>query len=156
MSRAVFHYTTGDRARDIAAYGAILPATACIGAQEHPVVWFSAAQTWEPTATKMLADARGRPVRRATMAEMDRMAGGLFRFARSSDGLVPWPDLARAARIHTGMARRMEKAGREIGALPSDWYGHLGPVSLSQVASIERFQGGRWSQVHVDSLREAA
>lgn len=49
---AVFHYTTGLKLRAIINTGHIKPSTARIGPYEKPVVWFSASQRWEPTATK--------------------------------------------------------------------------------------------------------
>ena len=48
----LFHYTTGDKLKQIINSGTIKPSTAQVPPHEKPVVWCSASGTWEPTATK--------------------------------------------------------------------------------------------------------
>lgn len=142
-----FHYTTGDAARGISASGVILPATRGVPPHEIPVVWFSLARFWEPTASKRLVDTDSGAERIATLAEMTQFANGLVRFAVPTAALLRWSDLISAAHIRSSTVRHLERVGRQRGALPSDWYGALSPVALCAVVHIERLVGRQWQTV---------
>lgn len=64
--------------------GVIRPATACIPANERPIVWFSTHPHWEPTATKAIRFG-DRTIRKATFEEMARLAGGRARIGVASE-----------------------------------------------------------------------
>lgn len=139
-----YHYTVGLRAEQILESGVIRPATARIDAQEIPVVWFSKAAFFEPTAAKLLVDPATGKSHRASILEMQGHCGGIWRFGIARDCLIPWPALISVARIRSSTARHLERAGHAQGALPSDWLGSLKPVLIADLASIEVLQAGRW------------
>jgi hypothetical protein len=61
-----WHYTTGQKFRMIVADGEIKPAVAGVPPGEQPIVWFSTALDWEPTANKSGLSADG------TLEHLDR------------------------------------------------------------------------------------
>ena len=142
-SALAWHYTTEDRVEPIMQSGAIEPAISGVPAHERPIVWFSRNAVWEPTANKGLVDIESGIQRTATLKEMKSMFG-LFRFGARSDDLLRWPDLVRAAGIRTATARRLERVGRLCGALPSDWQGQVGRVTLDRIVTMERMVDGKW------------
>lgn len=137
-----YHYTIGTRADGIFASGEIRPATECVPSHELPVVWFSRNDKWEPTASKGITN--GRTQRTATMREMALFGNGLFRFGVDAETLIPWRHLLAAAGIRSGTVRRLERAGRKSGALPSDWFGNIGAVPMTRVVRVEQFCDGLW------------
>jgi hypothetical protein len=148
------HYTTRDCALAILQSGFILAATAYVPENETPVVWFSRARTWEPTATKHLVSSRGG--RGATFREMTRI--GIARFADDADRLLAWPALCEAANIAPATAVALACAGRKQGANPGDWCGSLDPVPMADVLRIETFDAERntWRDFTLAELAGAA
>lgn len=146
MSRIAWHYTTSEQARAIVASGEIRPATAGTPEGETPVVWFSTARTWEPTASKGVMTPNG--IRTLTFPEMVKV--GIARFAVDIDAinLLPWPRLRVAANITSEMADSMARAGRKAGANPRDWWGLLRPLRLDECLRVERFvpEQGAWME----------
>src|SRR5690242_12554077 len=90
-----WHYTTGENFRLIVESGFLLPTAVGIGKHEKPVLWFSVAEFWEPTAAKMMLQ-NGQMVNMG-MEGTYKHGGGLARFGVAVSKLVPWPKLARKA-----------------------------------------------------------
>lgn len=135
-----YHYTTGTKLREIASDGFLDPTKTVIsgaGPRERPVLWFSTAEPWEPTACKAVSE-EGK-LRTLTMAETKQLGFGLVRFGYPVRRLHSWKSgkLARKARIEDLIANGLSKAGRDQGADPDLWYGACRPISLSEVVSIE-------------------
>lgn len=136
----VHHYTTRHIADAIRQSGTILPATAYVPPGEFPIVWFSRAKTWEPTASKAVANESGH-TRVLTFPEMVKV--GIARFTVDAASLLPWPDLWRTANMEHTMALALERTARKQGANPRDWFGSVEPVALSCVLRVEYFDRAR-------------
>ncbi len=149
-----YHYTTRRCALAILHSGFILPATAHVPDNETPVVWFSRARTWEPTATKHLVSSLGG--RGATFPEMVRI--GIARFAVDADRLLTWPETCDAANITPDTAAGLVRAGRKQGSNPRDWCGSLKPFSVADVLRTQTFDAARnrWRDFTLAELVGAA
>lgn len=125
----VWHYAPWEYLRAIVAYGALMPSNAA-AEREFPLLWFSARQDWEPTATKLLRTSNG--IRSMTLAEQ-KAKFGCVRFGLPADDsrLVSWPEACKLARTGLKKRRQMEAAGRRQGASPDDWFACAGEVSLT-------------------------
>lgn len=123
-----WHYTTGHKAEQIIASGMLMPASAYIGASEKPVVWFSMHPYFEPTARKALVGREGTST--ASLEEMIDHGGGLFRFGTAPRTLLCGEALARKARINSFTWASLKRIGREQGADPSLWFGHIGALPI--------------------------
>jgi hypothetical protein len=138
----VWHYAIGVRAWDIRFKKVIHPAAAPEGARA--IVWFSARQDWEPTASKgvVVNDV----YRTMTIHEMAELTGGLWRFGRTRHGLLGWRSLRYAAQMSGGSALRLLVAANKAGAEAAMWYGCLEPVPLNECV-VERLHDpeGKWS-----------
>lgn len=142
--RLAWHYTTGHCASQILQSGVILPATGGVPRHEIPAVWFSLNQCWEPTATKGITNPKTGIRRDATMEEMERMAGGCYRFGMEPTRLLRWS----ALKLRTGMrpktVRGLERVAYQVGANPLHWMGAIGPVDLGDVLVFQRRIDGVW------------
>src|SRR5580658_7140991 len=116
-----WHYTTGEKFKQIVADGFIRCATVNVPPNEKPIVWFSTNQEWEPTANKMVYR-EGKPVR-CTIEETEQRGEGLVRF-----GVAPetaphdWSALKESSGMSGRMAQGMYQAAIEQGARPGDWW----------------------------------
>lgn len=142
IDQLAWHYTIGKNAERIMDCGLILPATLHVPPTEIPVVWFSIAKAWEPTATAMIT--KSGITRRATMEEMRYEAGGLARFGLPRSALLPWRDLKLAANIDPKDARKLAKVARKQGANPSHWYGSLTDVAVKDCTVQFERSPGTW------------
>jgi hypothetical protein len=149
-----YHYTTHANALAILQSRIIRPATTYVPADETPVVWFSRARKWEPTAAKRLVFANGG--RGATFAEMARI--GLARFVIDDGRLLSWPELITAANIARDVVAALVRAGRGVGANPGDWCGVLESVPVANTRRVETYDLGRncWRDFAVAELTGAA
>lgn len=93
------------------------------GSTEKRVLWFSTNRSFEQTAVKKTMQ-NGSLVR-GNFLEHARTIG-LVRFELKNSTyheVLHWKDLASKAGITYSQRQKMEKAGREQGANPSEWYG---------------------------------
>ncbi len=138
----VHHYTTEQHHLPlILADGELLPSNA--GAEhETPLLWFSRAQRWEATATKMVTAPNG--PRLLTFKEQ-LSTFGCVRFSLPADDprLMNWVDACKVAGMSSTTRRKLEAVGRKRGGSPSDWVAVRGSVSLADVR-IQRFDGSAW------------
>lgn len=138
----VHHYTTEHHHLPlILTSGSLRPNNA--GAEhEPPLVWFSKAQRWEGTATKMVMGADG--PRLLTFAEQ-LAEFGCARFSLSADDarLMSWVDACKYAGITSTTRRKLESVGRKRGASPINWFAIAGAVPLAEVR-LQRFDGAAW------------
>lgn len=135
-----WHYTIGERLRDIQSAGVIRPATAFVQAGEVPVVWFTESPAWEPTTSKMWRDGPGSPVRSLDRAETARRGGGLVRI-----GVLPesaphrYRDFARITRTNAATVRRLTGSARSRGSVVRLWYFSVEPVTADAWVAIEGY-----------------
>lgn len=157
----IFHYTVGPKLPLIADSGHLMPTGfgAAKSRREKPILWWSSNARWEPTATKVL-NRDGRTFYRPTFDELNELCG-TFRFRLSTRNLggspevgfklMAWNQLPLVARLDAADARQMVTAALELGAVPTDWWGCLEPVSLSFEASgrlqLEVWRNPNWEPV---------
>lgn len=139
----VHHYTTEHHHLPlILTSGSLRPNNA--GAEhEPPLVWFSKAQRWEGTATKMVMGADG--PRLLTFAEQ-LAEFGCARFSLPAEDarLMSWVDACKYAGITSTTRRKLESVGRKRGASPINWFAIAGAVPLADVR-LQRFDGAAWA-----------
>lgn len=125
-----WHYTYGHKMAAIQAAGMLLPTAELIAPKERPCLWFSLNQEFEPTALKLIATSTS--IHRPPLAWWRKNAQ-LFRFGLDSKDarLIPWPHVAKKARIPAKAVSHMLAVAVECGARPLDWHGTLEPVPLA-------------------------
>ena len=138
-----WHYTVYSYLDAIAETGALLPAKAFITKGEKPILWFSKNQEWEQTANKMMQNEAGK-VYALNKEETDHYGGGLIRFGVDQKKLIPWPLLAKKARIPKEIQKGLEMTAAEKGGNPKEWMGILGKLKISKCEAIEILHEGKW------------
>ena len=103
---------------------------------ELPMLWFSANQQWEPTATKMWVSPNGQRV--AMSFSQQNQSAGCIRFGLPSDDprLMNWKDACTKAGTPRADRRGMEAMGKKKGANPAHWFATAVNVPLDEL----RFQ----------------
>lgn len=147
----LWHYTAGHKLPLIREAGALRPNGAKIAPRERPVLWFSAEPVYEPTAIKLVQMLGCAQPRRPNMGELHEMIG-VFRFAIGRDDLRihPWQTVHRLARISPAGVASMLRAGVEIGARPTNWFGILKEVALGDL-KFEAWTGESWIPAQLDA-----
>jgi hypothetical protein len=130
----VWHYTSWATLPRIVAAGKLLPGNAQ-DPSETPMLWFSARQDWEPSASAQVVDG-GQP--RTLSLQEHRQRFGCVRFGLPSGDprLSPWAQACRAAGMGLTRRRKLEEWSRRIGANTGDWFGTADALPLVGV----RFQ----------------
>ena len=70
--------------------------------------------------------------------------GSFARLGYPAEKCIPWPLLAKKARIPPRIRIALERVGREDGANPSDWCGTLHPIPLADLI-VEVFDVKNWT-----------
>lgn len=133
----VWHYTPSYRARGILVDGAISTATERPFPGTSGLIWFSANERGEPTAT----------THSKAMALLTRELF-MVRFGIPAEIATQY----RAVKIPLATRRQLDRTARKRGAIPGFWYCMKGPVPLSAVARIEWDRPGFWEPVTADTL----
>jgi hypothetical protein len=120
---------------------------------EQPLLWFSAHQFWEPTATKVVHDGQGGF--RAMTFEQQRDQFGCVRFGLSAQDprLMSWPVACKFAGTGRDARRSLERAGRVRGANPSQWLACGASISLGEL-TFEVFGDGAWAIAVVEEMAQ--
>ena len=138
----VHHYTTEKHHLPlILASRAWLPSNA--GAEnETPLLWFSKAQLWEKTATKMVHSEQG--PRLLTFAEQ-LAKYGCVRFSLASDDprLMNWVTACKYAGMTSTVRRKLEAVGKKRGGSPIDWFAISEGIQLTEL-KLQRYDGSQW------------
>lgn len=140
VAEMVWHYAPWMRLASIVESGALRCSNA--GApNEQPMLWFSAHQEWEPTATKMVNTKSGLlPLTFHQQAEQF----GCIRFGlpASDMRLKNWKEACVAAGTPRAAVRALELAGEKRGASPAHWFGSAVSIAPEDL----RFQvwTGEW------------
>lgn len=128
----VWHYATWASLPRIVESGALRGSNA--GAPgEAPMLWFSANQQWEPTATKWRTDKTGKPFPMTFKEQVKTV--GCIRFGLPADDpcLLNWKAACAAAGTPRETRRSLEKVGKKKGADPANWFATLRQVALSEL-----------------------
>lgn len=118
--RCVFHYTAWEKLPAIVETGELRPSNAA-AETERPLLWFSANQRWEPTATKFLETAEG--IRRLTFEEQESHFG-CVRFGLSANDrrIRSWKAACEYAGTSQSDRKALERAGQRLNARCADWF----------------------------------
>jgi hypothetical protein len=109
-----------------------------------PTLWFSANQNWEPTATKLLPDARGCMVQ-GTFDQQNELLGCIrFGIDANDPRLLKWKDACTASNTSRIVRKSLEKAGLKMGGNPTHWFATLASVPLSDL--LLQVWVGHWAQ----------
>ena len=135
-----YHYTTGQKYREISNDGCLIPADSYMTEKEKPILWFSLETDWEPTAVKaVIADGQLRSLSRW---ETFQYGGGLFRFGVSTDLLTRWPRIGKLAKTPKLMQNYLTESGKKQGASPKLWMGSLSPIDQDDWTLVETWEPG--------------
>jgi hypothetical protein len=131
MKQLVWHYAPWQYLSAMVSVGFLKTSNARADG-EHPLLWFSANQQWEPTATKFVQNWHDL-VRLTFNQQAEKF--GCVRFGLPADDprLLNWRDACRAAKTPRDYRRRMEKVGGKLGSKPDDWFATVVDVPLADL-----------------------
>lgn len=130
MPIVAWHYTTGTKVVEIVKDGFLKPSSVHVDPPEHPILWFSIREDFEPTASKAVVVERGALPRTLSVVEGVRSGRGLYRFGVGTSRLIPWLILRKRARMPKRIAKGLVAAGRKLGSNPNHWFGSLKPIRV--------------------------
>lgn len=133
MPDLVFHYAPWAILPAIVASGSLRPSNAGALA-EQPLLWFSANQVWEPTATKMIRAKDGTVSQLSFDEQLARLGCIRFGLGASDARLLNWKSACTAAGTPRDQRRALERSGRKRGADHAHWFAVAGPVVLGDLA----------------------
>jgi len=102
-------------------------------AGELPMLWFSANQQWEPTATKMLTNKAGAMFSLTFKQQAEFFGCIRFGLAVADPRLLKWKDACTAAGTPREVRRKLEKMGKKIGGDPAHWFASAAIIPLSEL-----------------------
>lgn len=138
----VHHYAPCVHLPRIYQSGVLRPSNA--GApNEKPLLWFSANQRWEPTATKMIADASGKPVLLTFEQQLELLGCCRFSLPANDSRLLKWAEARRAAGMGYTVKRKLEEIGRKRGGNPLDWFAVAESIDVASL-TFSVFENERW------------
>lgn len=149
----LYHYTTGHKLAAIAAAGRLMPSAIRPWAKhERGILWFSSNPVYEPSACKPMLTPQGDRVFDIAVLEAKV---GLYRFAAPAADpacLLPrlshWPACGIDANMREADRVRLARAGLQMGAQPSHWWGALDPCPLAAVRlEVLNTDTGGWQPV---------
>lgn len=127
----VWHYTAWAHLPAIVKAGMLRPGNVA-ATHELPMLWFSANQQWEPTATKMMTVGGG--VVQLTFKEQVIHFGCVrFGLAATDPRLLKWKDACAVAGTLRDERRTMERVGKRKGGNPEQWFATSTNISLSEL-----------------------
>lgn len=114
-------------------------------AGEKPMLWFSANQKWEPTATKMILNKNGTTVQMTF--KQQQQIWGCIRFGMAADDsrLLNWHAACAFAGTPRETRRTLERVGEKKRADPAHWFATAATIPLAELHF----------QVWVDGWRDA-
>lgn len=141
----VWHYATALGFMGLAETWEVRPSVKDVPPSELPVAWFSSNPMLERTILEMVWKRTDGSVLRPKNADEYRILGmGLYRVGTRSDQLLRYIDLLKKAKIGFGRRRILERAAKDVGASPFEWYGSLSSVPILDDALIQTFNGKQW------------
>lgn len=134
MEDVVWHYAPWEFLPEIVSTG-FLRASNAGAIHEVPMLWFSANQQWEPTATKVVQSHQGL-IRLTSEEQATRFGCIRFGLPANDPRLLSWREACRVAQTSRQHRRGMERLGEKLGARSADWFAAASNVDLSEL----RFQ----------------
>lgn len=139
----VWHYATWISLSQISESGALFGSNAQ-SPMELPMLWFSANQVWEPTATKAAMDSRGNVCFLTFTQQVELFGCVRFGLAADDPRLLNWRDACTVARTPREQRKALEKSGKKMGGNPQHWTATIADVSLSEL--VFQVWVGQWGQ----------
>lgn len=128
----LWHYAPATKLPLIEALGALRPSN--VGApDELAMLWFSAHQQWEPTATKMVMGPNEMPVQLTFAQQVQVMGCVRFGLPAIDVRLLNWKNACAVAGTSRRLRQALEKYGRQQGANPLHWFATKESVLLSEL-----------------------
>jgi hypothetical protein len=122
------------------------------------MLWFSAHQKWEPTATKLMGTPQG-AVQLTFKQQVERFGAIRFGLAANDSRLMNWSASCATAGIATNKRLELEARGRMKGANPGQWFATTSDILLSALhfqvwangwcnATNPQDMAAAWTEVH--------
>jgi hypothetical protein len=149
MTERFWHYSTGYSLMRMIADGYLLKPGSHGGLMlpgERPAVFFTRRQTWEPTATPAVVDARGRKrtLSVATWRDID-LVEGLCRIGVDAAHLpFSWADFVVTGGLNRAATRALEKSAKRQGSYVSDWRLTYDVLPMRTWTALELWNGREW------------
>jgi hypothetical protein len=140
----VWHYAPWAYLPAMVEFGALRGSNA--GAPgEVPMLWFSANQQWEPTATKCAANnPNGTDLFVMTFKQQAERFGCIrFGLAADDSRLLNWKAACAAAGTLRDKRRGLVRVGIKKGANPAHWFATAATIPLAEL-DFQVFLDGRW------------
>lgn len=138
-----WHYTLFATVTQIIASGMIRRAHSNVTMGERQAVWFSCRETWEPTATKGLLNARTGDRRPATVQEMVYAGGALARIeVAEATAQYTWRAHRQIGQVDARIADALESGARTDGADPEQWRVTYRDVPVESILSVDASEDG--------------
>jgi hypothetical protein len=147
----IWHYAAWARLPTIVESG-ILKCSNAGAPNELPMLWFSANQQWEPTATKLMLSHTGKLIRLTFNEQVKEFGCIRFGIDESDPRIMNWKAACSAAGTPREMRRILEQVGKRQGANPDNWFASAINIPLSDL----NFQvwGDRW--MNATSIQDMA
>ena len=130
--RMFWHYAPWEYLSRMVEYGALRAGNA--GAEgELPMLWFSANQKWEATATKMAFGRDGSLVRLTFEQQNEHVGCIRFGIDANDPRLLNWKAACTTAGTPRGTRRALEKVGKKQGGNPEQWYATTSNIALDEL-----------------------
>jgi hypothetical protein len=128
----VWHYAPWAYLPAMVKFGALRGSNAA-AAGEVAMLWFSANQQWEPTATKMMRNSAGALVF-LTFKQQVQMFG-CIRFGMAADDcrLLNWKAACNYAGTPRETRRGLERVGKKAGADTAHWFATAAIIPLTEL-----------------------
>ncbi|MBS0658370.1 MAG: hypothetical protein JSR82_09030 [Verrucomicrobia bacterium] len=146
METLAYHYTFEAALTPILNDGGTLrPVPDNFAPGERPVLWFSSAPHWEPSATRWRLDPQSGERQPVSVEEMRQRFGWPIRFGWPAAALVPWDTLQLLAGWSAARTAAFETAARAVGADPAQWLGSFEAIAMTACPVTEALSPeGRW------------
>jgi len=140
----VYHYTDIANKLPLIILSGGLKPTNTFAEDERPLIWFTTSPDFEPTATKMVHNAKTDEMRVLTVEEQHEMLGNCrFLLPATDKRLMNWKKACAYAGTPKKIRVAIEKYSRESGSDTKDHFAVATFISLSEL-SFERWTGQEW------------
>lgn len=137
----LFHYTIVSLLKKILDSKQIAVATIGVPVEERPVVWFSARQDWEPTATPSW---NGRQI---TFEELCKIETPARIEINPQAAPLNWKAWRTQSGVKARMAWGLEVTAIRLHSSVAEWRMSFDPVGEKDWLAIEIFLGGVWTSL---------
>ena len=109
---------------------------------ERPMLWFSANQQWEPTATKMI-HMQGKSVQLTFNQQVEKFGCVRFGLPGNDFRLLNWKNSCATAGTPRETRRTLEKVGKMRGGNPAHWFAVSSEIPLGDLL-FQIWIDGQW------------